>query len=129
MKQFQKSNPDDHRVKDWNNQISIGKKLDSKVASLHASIDEAIAAGNWDKADSQIHKLPPGDQAKSRLLRQVEEGRRQKQQVKALRAAVKADMKAKVWSDADRDIDRLLALVPGDPEATKWKKDVAKQRQ
>jgi len=118
VKQFQKSNPDDHRVKDWNTQISIGK-----------SIDDAIAVGNWDKADSQIRKLSPGDPAKSKLLRQVEDGRRQKQRIKALRAAVKDDMKAKVWSDADRDIDRLLALVPGDPEATKWKNEVAKQRQ
>ena len=118
VKQFAKSHPDDSRLKDWNNQISNGSK-----------IDDAIASGNWDKAETQIHKLPPGDPAKSKLLRQVEEGRRQKQRIKALRDAVKADMKAKVWSDADRNIDRLLALIPGDPEATKWKNEVARQRQ
>jgi hypothetical protein len=129
VRQFAKSNPDDHRIKDWKDQISKGSALDSKVADLHSSIDDAIAAGNWDKADSQIHKLPAGDPAKSKLLRQVEEGRKQKQRVKALRAAVKTDMKAKVWSDADRDIDSLLALVPNDPEAIKWKNEVAKQRQ
>jgi Protein kinase domain len=129
VKQFEKSNPNDPRIKDWNDQISKGSKLDSKVADLRSSIEEAIAAGNWEKADSQIRKLPLGDPAKPKLRRQVEEGFKQKQRVKALRAAVKTDMKAKVWSDADRDIDSLLALVPGDPEALKWKKDVAKQRQ
>ena len=66
--------------------------------------------------------MPPGDPTKSKLLQQVEEGRKQKQRIKTLRAAVKDDMKAKVWSDADRDIAKLLALVPGDPEAMKWKK-------
>jgi Protein kinase domain len=132
VKQFEKSNPNDPRVKDWKNQIDKGSAHDRKVAGFHSAIDEAIASGNWGKADSQIQKLlqeAPDDPAASKLRRQVEEGLKQKPRVKALRASVKADMKAKRWSDADRDIASLLALVPGDPEATKWKNDVAKQRQ
>ena len=132
VKQFESSNPDDSRIKDWKDQISKGSKLDSKVADLHSSIDEAIAVGDWDKADSQISKLlkqAPHDPDASKLRRQVDEGRKQNPTIKALRASLKADMKAKRWSDADSDITSLLALVPKDPDAIKSKKELAKQRQ
>jgi hypothetical protein len=128
LKQFEKAYPDDRRIKDWKDQISKGSKLDSKVADLHSSIEEAIAAGNWDKADSQIRKLPPGDPALPKLERQVEEGFRHIPQVKTLRAAVKADMKAKQWSEAERDVKSLLSLLPKDSEAAKWKNEIAKHR-
>ncbi len=132
VKQFEKGNPDDVRIKDWKDQISKGSSHDRKVAGLHSSIDDAIASGNWNKADSQIQKLlqeAPDDPAAARLRRQAEEGFKQSARIKALRASVKSDMKAKRWSDADRNIASLLALVPGDPEAIKWKNEVAKQRQ
>jgi Protein kinase domain len=132
VRQFQKSSPDDPRIGGWNDQISKGSKLDSKVADLHSSIDDAIAVGNWDKADSQIRKLQelaPKDPAISKLQRQVEEGFKHIPQVKTLRAAVKTDMKAKQWSDAERDVTSLLSLLPKDSEATKWKNEIAKHRQ
>jgi hypothetical protein len=125
VRQFQKANPGDPRINGWNDQIAKGSAHDSKVASLHSSIEDAIASGNWGKADSQIQKLlkeAPDDPDAPKLLAQST-------RVKALRASVKADMKAKQWSDADRDIDSLLSLLPKDPEAIKWKKQVAKQRQ
>jgi hypothetical protein len=128
VKQFDKSNPGDPRIKDWQDQIGRGSKHDRNVASLHSSIDDAIASGNWGKADSQIQKLvkeAPDDPTVSKLRRQVEDGAR----VKALRAAVKSDMKAKRWSDADRDLASLLSLVPGDSEALRQKNDLAKTRQ
>jgi len=128
VKQFEKSNPDDPRISRWKDQISKGSKLDSKVADLHSSIEEAIAAGNWDKADSQIRKLPPGDPTVSKLQREVEDGFRHIPQVKTLRAAVKADMKEKRWSDAGRDVESLLALLPHDSDALKWKNEIAKKR-
>jgi serine/threonine-protein kinase len=128
---FDKSNPHDPRVKDWRNQIDKGSAHDRKVAGLHSSIDEAIASGNWGKADSQIRKLfqeAPDDPGAEKLRRQVAEGYKQSARIKALRAAVKSEMKAKQWSDAERDIASLLSLVPGDSEAIHWKNDVARQR-
>lgn len=132
VKQFEKSNPDDDRIKDWKNQIDKGSAHDHKDAALHSSIDEAIAVGDWDKAESQIHKLrkeAPDDPTLSNLQRQVDEGFKQKPKVKDLHAALKAEMKAKQWSDAERDIASLLALIPRDPDALKAKKELAKQRQ
>ncbi len=98
VKQFEKANPDDSGIKDWKDQISRGSSHDRKVAALHSSIDDAIASGNWGKADSQIQKLlqeAPDDPAASKMRRRIEEGLKQKPRVKALRESVKSDIKAK----------------------------------
>jgi eukaryotic-like serine/threonine-protein kinase len=124
-------NPDDPRVKDWQNQIDKGSSQDRKVASLHASISDAIKSANWKKAESQIVKLKneqPDDPAVPAFEKAIDNGIRQAPQAKALLAAVKADIKAKRWDDADRDLNRLLSLAPGDPDALHQKSELAKKR-
>jgi eukaryotic-like serine/threonine-protein kinase len=131
LDRVKESYPDDPRVKDWQNQIDKGSSQDRKVASLHASISDAIKSANWKKAESQIVKLKneqPDDPAVPAFEKAIDNGIRQAPQAKALLAAVKADIKAKHWDDADRDLNRLLSLAPGDPDALHQKSELAKKR-
>jgi tetratricopeptide (TPR) repeat protein len=139
LKQFEKLDPGDPRIKDWHNQIAKGSAHDHKVADLHLTIAEAIRSRNWNKADSQIRKLlkeAPLDAQALRARQEVVDGIKEdrdegalQEQIKTLRASIKSDLKSKRWNDAVRDIAELLSLVPGDQEAIRWKNDLAKRRQ